>query len=129
MKKSQSILKIVLIILVVLMVFAVKSVFAADIDLNDPTFDQLTPANESGNSLNNVTNNVTNNTTNNTTNNILNNTPNTGALKTNDASSNYNKSDLPKTGVEDSMPIVVLGVIFVVSAVFAYKKIQYYKNV
>ena len=41
----------------------------------------------------------------------------------------YNNTDLPKTGVEDSMPIVVLAVVLGISAVYAYKKIQDYKNI
>ena len=43
--------------------------------------------------------------------------------------SRYNNNSLPKTGVEDSMPIVVLAVVLGISSVYAYKKIQDYKNI
>ena len=58
------------------------------------------------------------------------------ALLTNNANKNnntnnsriYNNTDLPKTGVESSIPVVVLVAIFGISAVYAYKKIDDYKN-
>lgn len=77
---------------------------------------------------NNTTNNATNNTANNTANNTTNRSSNNSVLTTNNTS-NYNNSSLPKTGIEDSIPGVVLVVILGISAVYAYNKIQYYKNI
>lgn len=54
-------------------------------------------------------------------------TQNTVLTTTN--TSNYNNTSLPKTGVEDSMPVVVLAVVLGISAIYAYKKIQDYKNI
>ena len=68
-----------------------------------------------------------NNTTNNT---AKNNSLNTGAVTGNkNNTSTYNNSSLPKTGVEDSIPTMLLLVVFGISAVYAYKKIRDYKNI
>lgn len=67
----------------------------------------------------------------------------TGTLTKNSTSNNTNKSNntnnssvynntnnnLPKTGIEDSIPVAALVVVFGVSAVYAYKKIKEYKNI
>ena len=99
------------------MILVSKEIFAADID--------ITP------SINNTTNSTkTNNTTTNSTTNktVSNNATNNSVLRTNNTST-YNNSSLPKTGIEDSLPITVLVVVLGISAVYAYKKIQYYKNI
>lgn len=115
MKKSK-LVKIVLIMilsLIVILAFNTKQSLAA----NNITITDLT------NSIGNNT--TTNNTTvNNTT---VNNTTNNTVLTTNNTS-NYNNSSLPKTGIEDSMPTVVLLVVLGISAVYAYKKMQDYKS-
>ena len=55
----------------------------------------------------------------------------TGTL--NNTSSKYNNTNkntnLPKTGIEDSIPVALLVVVFGISAVYAYKKINEYKNI
>lgn len=117
--KNSKLVKTVLIMLIsIIMILVSKEIFAADID--------ITP------SINNTTNSTrTNNTTtNSTTNNTVssNNTTNNSVLRTNNTST-YNNSSLPKTGIEDSLPITVLVVVLGISAVYAYKKIQYYKNI
>lgn len=67
----------------------------------------------------------------------------TGTLTKNSTSNNTSKSNntnnssvynntnnnLPKTGIEDSIPVAALVVVFGVSAVYAYKKIKEYKNI
>lgn len=75
-------------------------------------------ANENDTGYNDLTNTLTNNTANNT--NKTNNTNN---------SSIYNSTNLPKTGIGDSIPVAMLVVIFGISAVYAYKKIKEYKNI
>ncbi|MFQ9263589.1 MAG: hypothetical protein ACLR44_00630 [Clostridia bacterium] len=62
------------------------------------------------------------------TNSILNNTTNNLVLTTNNTS-NYNNTSLPKTGVADTMPAVILVAVLGISAVYAYKKMQEYKNI
>ena len=65
-----------------------------------------------------------NNTISNTTNTATKNT----VLTTNNTS-NYNNTSLPKTGVGDSIPGVILVVVLGISALYAYKKMQDYKNI
>lgn len=79
---------------------------------------------------NNNSNNVNANTNSNNTNTNRTNT-NTNANNTNknNNSSVYNNTNLPKTGIEDSIPVAVLVVIFGISAVYAYKKIKEYRNI
>ena len=76
-----------------------------------------------------LTNSILNNTTTNKSlNSVSNNTANNLVLKTNNTS-NYNNTSLPKTGVADTMPAVILVVVLGISAVYAYKKMQEYKNI
>ena len=58
------------------------------------------------------------------------NTSSTPTATTGNNTSNTNTSaNLPNSGMADSLPVVVLIVIFGISAAYAYKKIQDYKNV
>lgn len=75
-----------------------------------------------GTNTTNTTNNINNNT-NNTANNTNNNTNNTNN------SSIYNNTNLPSTGIEDSIPVAMLVVVFGISAIYAYKKIKDYRNI
>lgn len=123
MEKSV-VMKIFLVILVsVMLIICNGYVQAVD---NTTGYQDLTQATK-----NNTTNNTTNNATNNTTNNTAkNNSLNTGAVTGNkNNTSTYNNSSLPKTGVEDSIPTMLLLVVFGISAVYAYKKIRDYKNI
>lgn len=79
------------------------------------------------NSTNNTSSNTTTNNT--TTNNTVNNTSKNNTILTTNNTSVYNNSSLPKTGVEDHIPATILLVVFGISAVYAYKKIQEYKNI
>ena len=101
--KNSKLVKIVIGAIVSLIVVVMANqVFAA----ND--FTDLTNTLNSNTSSNNTT--AENNTTSNNT-------------------SSYNNSSLPKTGVEDALPATMLVVVFGISAVYAYKKIQDYKNI
>ena len=113
MKKSKLVSLVFIISFSVL--FMAKDVLAAT-DLTNSILNNTT----TNKSLNSVSNNTTNNTTNNTANNLV--------LKTNNTS-NYNNTSLPKTGVADTMPAVILVVVLGISAVYAYKKMQEYKNI
>ena len=127
--KNSKLVKIVIGAIVSLIVVVMANqVFAA----ND--FTDLTNTLNSNTSSNNTTaekNTTSNNTTKNntTTNNTAKN--NTTVLTTNNttnSTSSYNNSSLPKTGVEDALPATMLVVVFGISAVYAYKKIQDYKQ-
>ena len=124
--KNTNLVKVVSILLVSLMVILFSTnVFAAE--NNDTSFQDLTGT--LGNSTENNTSKNTNaNNANKNGNNT--NTNNANANKNNNTnnSSIYNNTDLPKTGVESSIPVVVLVAIFGISAVYAYKKIDDYKN-
>lgn len=87
--------------------------------------------NSSSSSNNSSTNNITSNTAlNNTTrNNTVNNTIKNNSVLTTNNTSSYNNTSLPKTGIEDHIPATILLVVFGVSAVYAYKKIQDYRNI
>lgn len=83
--------------------------------------------NSSSSSNNSSTNNITSNTAlNNTT---RNNTAKNNSVLTTNNTSSYNNTSLPKTGIEDHIPATILLVVFGVSAVYAYKKIQDYRNI
>lgn len=124
--KKTNLVKVVSILLVSLMVILFSTnVFAAE--NNDTSFQDLTGT--LGNSTENNTSKNTNaNNANKNGNNT--NTNNANANKNNNTnnSSIYNNTNLPKTGVENSIPVVVLVAIFGISAVYAYKKIDDYKN-
>lgn len=118
MKKSKVMKLILTIILGMVIAFTATQVLATDADDEE---DDLSPSNiiPSNETLGNKT--PSNNTP-------SNNTPRNNLVGNNNSSS-YNNTNLPKTGIEDSMPVVVLVVIFGISAVYAYKKINDYKNV
>lgn len=132
MKKSN-LIKVFSIVVVSLMVILFNTnVFAADSseDFNDLT---STLSNSSSNTTgNNTTGNNTsgNNTSgNNTSNTSKNNTSNNTSKATANNSSVYNNTNLPKTGIGDSIPVAMLVVIFGISAVYAYKKVSDYRNI
>lgn len=116
MKKSNLIkLFSILLISVMVMTFT-TNVLAAD---NNTNAVDLTST-LTGNNTNNTN---TNNTNTNNTNTNTNNTNNTNN------SSIYNNTNLPKTGIEDSIPVAILVVVFGISAVYAYRKIKEYRNI
>lgn len=124
MKKSN-LIKIVSILLISAMVI----LFTTNVNAADNTgFDDLT-----GTLTNNTTNNTTTGGNNTTGNNAANNTntnTNTNTNKTNtNNSSIYNNTNLPKTGIGDSIPVAMLVVIFGISAIYAYKKVKEYRNI
>ena len=123
--KNSKLVKIVLVVIMSLaVIIATKSSFAVtSLDPNSLTGISNTENTENKETTNNVLSNSQLNS-----NTILNKTTNNVVLTTNNTSA-YNNSSLPKTGVGDSMPIVVLAVALGISAIYAYKKIQDYKNI
>ena len=122
MKKSNLIkLFSILLISVMVMMFS-TSVFAVEENVY-LSLDGSNTGNSSntGNGTNNTNNpNSANRNNTNNTNNNRNNT-NNGSI--------YNNTNLPKTGVESSIPVALLVVVLGVSSVYAYKKIKDYKNI
>lgn len=104
-------------------------VFATD-DFDDLTLDEDVEilndlnGNESNSNLNTTPEN-SNTNTNLNTNVIQNQSSNNTSVYNN---TNTNTSNLPKTGIEDAVPTVLLVVVFVISAIYAYRKVQYYKS-
>ncbi len=129
MKKTNLIKMLVVMAISVMVMFFNTCVLAAEVD--DDGYEDLTEAlgnSSSNNSANNNSSNTSNNTANTNTNNTSNNTSNTNTNKSNN-SSVYNNTSLPKTGLSDSIPVVLLVVVFGASAIYAYKKVNEYKNI
>ena len=93
-----------------------------------------------GNTGNTANTGNTSNTANTNSQNTNTNSANTNRANTNNANTNsnkantnnssiYNNTNLPKTGIGDSLPIAALVVVFGISAVYAYKKIKDYRNI
>ena len=143
MKKSSLILGILVIIFGLVFFMGTKDVMAADDEFeaiiedtkatnSTPTTDntQSKNGNVSGNNNANKANNNANKANNNA--NVSNNNANkSNNLNSNNNVSNYNNTpnSLSKAGIEDSIPTMVLIVIFAISAIYAFKKINDYKNV
>ena len=151
MKKSNLIKGIMLILLSVVLIGAnVNGVYAADssdddinniLNFSDDNTSSSSGSSNTSSSTNTNTNSSSNTSksnsttnTNSNTNKATNTNTNASANKTNTNNtannssvySNTNNSNLPKTGIEDSLPTVVLIVVFAISAVYAFKKIREY---
>ena len=122
--KENKLVNIVLVMIVVFMIlFMVKGTVLAD-DNNNTNFINLTGTITGGN---NTVNNTITRPANNTVNNTITRPANNTILTTNNTLGN--NSSLPKTGIESSISGVVLIVVLGISAVYAYNKIQDYKNI
>ena len=125
--KNSKLVKVVMGAIISLIVVAMANQVFAD-NVTD-----LTNAlgNSSSSSNSSSTNNISSNTAlNNTTrNNTVNNTIKNNSVLTTNNTSSYNNTSLPKTGIEDHILATILLVVFGVSAVYAYKKIQDYRNI
>ena len=109
------------------------NVWAEDNDFTTlPVNTNNTPNTNSNNNNANTNSNIPSNNSNTNRSNI--NSANINSNNTNNAnnsnnSSIYNNTNLPKTGIEDSIPVAMLVVIFGISAIYAYKKIRDYRNI
>ena len=137
MKKVINVKEIMIILISVILITLCTTVFASGLVLGNNNATTIT-GNEYENAQtvptdNNTVNNNTNNTVNNNTNNNVNNT-NTNVSNNNTKNNTVtkyntnNSTDLPQTGIED-YNIGILLVVCIASAIFAYKKINYYKNI
>ena len=125
--KKTNLIKVFSILFISVMVILVSSnVFAA----NNTGFNDLTSTLNPSNSSNNTnTNRNTNTNINTNTNTNRNTNSNTNTNRNTNNSSFYNNTNLPETGVESSIPVAMLVVILGVSAVYAYRKVNEYKNI
>ena len=123
--KKEKILKMAVVLIISAVLFAMSTnVFAADVDFFEDTTNQLNTTNTTNNTTNtvNTTNTNSNTNTGNTTNTT--NTVNTNTTNTN----NYN-TNLPKAGAPANTMIGIAITVLAVVAVFAYKKVNQYKNI
>ena len=127
MKKSN-LIKVVTILLISIMVMLfATTVNAAENDAFNDLTDTLMNTNKSANNAN--TNNANTNSAANNTNRAANNTNNVANNTNKSSVYNNTNTNLPKTGIEDSIPVAMLVVVFGISAVYAYKKVNDYKNI
>lgn len=134
MKKIISLKEIMIVLMsVVIIALIANTVLAVDPgstlggdDYNNAQQPQVSNSN-SNNSNSNTSNNTGNSSNNNTNNNSSRNTNNSS----NNTAKRYNtnsNTNLPQTGIED-YNVGILLVICVASAIYAYKKVKYYKNI
>ena len=122
MSKSNLLKVFFSLVLSIVLILMVTTVNAADSN----GFNDITPQLTNNNAGNNTANTNTGSGSTNT------NRANTGSTNTNRANTSANRSsntNLPKTGLSDSLPVVLLVVVFGISAVYAYKKIKDYRNI
>ena len=125
MKKSIILKSFLVILMCVMLIFAITPVYAA----TDEGFEDILNDNTS-NTGNTSGNNTSTNSANRNTNSS--NVQNLNALRNNTgnrANTVNTTNTLPKTGIADSLPTVLLVVVFAISAVYAYKKIKDYRNI
>ena len=120
MKKSIILKSFLVILVCAMLTFMTLPVKAA----TDEGFNDLLGGNTSSGTDTNS------NTGNTNTNRNSSNVQNINALRnTTNEVNTANNTNLPKTGLQDSLPTVLLVVVFGVSAVYAYKKIKDYRNI
>lgn len=122
MKKSNLFKVCTILVIAVMIALVLGTTVNAATDNN--TFNDLSNTLRTNNSGNTNTNSNSNSNTNTNS--------NTNRANTNTNNNNgsvYNSNNLPDTGIESSIPIALLIVIFAISSVYAYKKINDYKNI
>ena len=128
MKRVKNVKEIMIILIsVVLITILSTSVFATDLVLGDNQATTLT-GNEYDNAQTVPTDNTATDNIINTTDTNVANTDNTANTVKTYNTTNTSEDDLPQTGIED-YNIGILLIIFIASAIFAYKKINDYKNI
>ena len=141
MKKCSLILGILVLIFGLVFFMGTRDVMAADDEfeaiIEDTKTTNSTPTSNTSNVSNTSNTNASKNNTNTNKNNTNTNNSNLTANNVSNSNnvSNYNNTNnntpnsLSKAGLEDSIPTMVLIVIFAISAIYAFKKINDYKNV
>ena len=130
MSKSNLLKVFFSLVLSIVLILMVTTVNAADSNgFNDIT-PQLTNNNAGNNTANTNTGSGSTSTNRANTGSTNTNRANTSANRSSNTNSSiYNNTNLPKTGLSDSLPVVLLVVVFGISAVYAYKKIKDYRNI
>lgn len=134
MKKSNLIKVFSILVMSVMVMMFSTNVFAADSGNVTDLTGELTRNTGSGNT--NTGNSAGGTNTNGTNTNGTNTNGTSNSNRSNNANTNgttngsiYNNNNLPKTGIEDSIPVTMLVVVFGISAVYAYRKIKEYRNI
>lgn len=139
--KKEKILKLMVVLTIgTILVAMTSNVFAADsssgIDFFEDQTNQLntttntnTNTNTNANTNSNTTN-TTNTATNNTTNttNTTNTSTNVNTTNTTTNANNYN-TNLPKAGAPENTMVGIVITVLAIVAIFAYKKVNQYKNI
>ena len=130
MKKTNLLKVFFILILSVMVIFIATSVNAADfIDMTNQLNNNTAANNTSGTNTNTSGTNTNTNTSNSNATNTNTNTNRANNNTNTRNSSIYNNTNLPSTGIGDSLPTAALVVVFGISAVYAYKKIKDYRNI
>lgn len=134
--KKEKILKLMVVLTIgTILVAMTSNVFAADsssgIDFFEDQTNQLntttnTNTNTNANTNSNTTNTATNNTTNTT--NTTNTSTNVNTTNTTTNANNYN-TNLPKAGAPENTMVGIVITVLAIVAIFAYKKVNQYKNI
>ncbi len=132
--KTTNLIKISLIIIMMVSIITLLAteIYAVDSgwDIIENTTTDSNTTTEENTSTDNTTTNESENMSNTaaSTLNSLSNTSNSSSTSTyNNVSAE--STELPDTGLESAIPVVVLAVVFAISAIFAYKKIKEYSNI
>ena len=123
--RREKIFKVIITLIIGVVLFVMSTnVFAADSELNffDDTKNQLDISNTTNTNTANNANNANANA------NINSNTNTNTNTKTSTNTSNYNTS-LPKAGAPENTMIGVVATLLVVVSIYAYKKVNQYKNI
>lgn len=142
--KNSKLMKIILVgVLTLMLIVVATQVFADDDDgfqdltgtISSNTNTTDSDANNTSTDANNTSigNNTSNNSTTDsltTSNNTVNNTTNNSVYNnvSNNLSSSYNNSNLPSTGLGETTSVIFIIAVLIISALYAYKKVQDYKN-
>lgn len=119
--KKEKILKMAVVLIISAVLFAMSTnVFAADVDFFEDTTNQLNTTN---------TTNTVNTTNTNSNTNTVNTTNTTNTVNTNTTNTNNYNTNLPKAGAPANTMVGIAITVLAVVAVFAYKKVNQYKNI
>ena len=129
--RKEKILKLMVVLTIgIILVAMTSSVFSADtnstVDFFEDTTNQLNTTNTNTNTNTNANANTTSTNVNTNTTTTTDTSTNTNVNTTN--TNNYN-TNLPKAGLRENTMMGVAITILAVVAIFAYKKINQYKNI
>lgn len=129
--KKTNLMKVILVLMIsAMLILSYTTIVNAADTSNTQTFDDITGTLDPNSAS---ANNANTNTGNTNTNAIASNSSNTNNTNTSNTNTNnssvYANSNLPSTGIGESLPLALLVVVCVISAIYAYKKIKDYRNI